>query len=113
MPDVAAGSRFGSSVAGLGDTDGDGKADIVWRNPTTGSNIVWQMNGLAKDATGSIGAVNSDWRVDRIGDYDGSGKADILWRNTVTGRTFLWLMDGFVKVTTGSIGVVGLDWQVQ
>jgi hypothetical protein len=28
-----------------GDYNGDGKTDILWRNKSTGQNIVWLMNG--------------------------------------------------------------------
>ena len=33
-------------VAGLGDFDGDLKADILWRHPASGWNIIWQMDGF-------------------------------------------------------------------
>jgi hypothetical protein len=43
-------------VVQLRDTNGDGKADLVWRNEsgaTTGSLVVWTMNGLT--ITGAAG----------------------------------------------------------
>ena len=30
---------------GAADFDSDGKPDIVWRNSTTGQNVVWYMDG--------------------------------------------------------------------
>ena len=33
-------------IKGMGDFDGDGKADVVLRNKVTGQNIGWLMNGL-------------------------------------------------------------------
>jgi hypothetical protein len=32
-------------IVGIGDFNGDGKPDLVWRNTTTGQNAVWYMNG--------------------------------------------------------------------
>ena len=34
-------------IAGVGDFDGDGKADILWRNTSTGQSSVYLMNGTA------------------------------------------------------------------
>ncbi len=33
------------SIAGVGDFNGDGKSDILWRH-TSGVNYVWYMNGV-------------------------------------------------------------------
>jgi hypothetical protein len=30
---------------GTGDFSGDGKTDILWRNKSTGQDVVWLMNG--------------------------------------------------------------------
>jgi len=30
---------------GTDDFNGDGKTDILWRNKSTGQNVVWLMNG--------------------------------------------------------------------
>ena len=32
-------------IKGVGDFDGDGKTDVLWRNKVTGQNIDWLMNG--------------------------------------------------------------------
>src|SRR5262249_25232846 len=34
-----------SKLVAVGDLDGDGKPDLVWRNPTNGNNYVTHMNG--------------------------------------------------------------------
>ena len=33
-------------IVGTGDFNGDGKTDILWRNKSTGQNVVWLMNGV-------------------------------------------------------------------
>ena len=35
-------------IAGNGDYDGDGKADILWHHATRGEVWVWLMNGTVK-----------------------------------------------------------------
>ena len=71
-------------MQGVGDFDGDGKSDILWRNSTTGQVYLWFMNGTTITSSGSVTYVSSDWVIQGVGDYDGSGRAGILWRNSTT-----------------------------
>src|SRR5207249_781877 len=41
----AAVSRRTRAVRVARDFNGDGKSDILWRNSTTGANVIWLMNG--------------------------------------------------------------------
>src|SRR5436190_37063 len=78
-----------------GDVDGDGKADLVWRNTQTGDLAVWLMNGAAvRQGPVVAPGVPLTWQVAHIGDLDGDGKADLVWRNTQTGDVAVWLMNG-------------------
>src|SRR2546422_8871852 len=77
-------------VQALGDLDGDGKADILWRNTVTGENYIWLMNGLTIASEGYVQTMpNQAWQVKGIGDFDGDGKADILWRHALTGENYI------------------------
>jgi hypothetical protein len=76
------------------DSDGDGKADILWRNQSTGQNWLWAMNGFDIKNSSSINTISLDWEIGGRGDVDGDGKSDIVWRNKVTGRNWVYLMDG-------------------
>jgi len=53
--------RLGPS--GIGDFNGDGDADILWRNSTTGQVYIWLMNGTTLTDSGSLGYVSSDWSI--------------------------------------------------
>jgi hypothetical protein len=110
------------SVVGIGDFNGDGKSDILWRD-TNGLLIDWTMNGsqITSSQTvtlgGSAAMPDSSWSVAAIGDFNGDGKADILWRNT-NGTLIDWEMNGsqianMQKVTYGG-SPVSLDpsWQI-
>src|SRR5438270_496172 len=103
-------------VVGIGDFDGDGKADILWRNAFTGQNYLYPMNGTTILGTeGYIKTVSDrNWRVAGVGDFDGDGKADILWRNFATGENYIDLMNGTAILTEGSLRTVAdLNWQIQ
>jgi hypothetical protein len=97
------------------DLNGDGKADIVWRDTSTGDVAGWLGNGLALGPTGVIAAgVPAEWVIKGVGDLSGDGKADLVWRNTSTGDVGGWLMNGLTLGPTGVIaGGVALEWEIQ
>src|SRR2546427_808983 len=66
-------------VKGIGDFDGDGKADILWRNAVTGENYIWLMNGLSTASQGSVNFVDpaSGWQVKREGRINPGRKCDV------------------------------------
>jgi alpha-tubulin suppressor-like RCC1 family protein len=89
------------------DSDGDRKADILWRNTSTGQNWLWTMNGRSIIKSASITNISDlRWQIVGRGDFDGDGKSDILWRNSITGRNYVWLMDGFAIKQQGELNYV-------
>ena len=82
-------------IVGTGDFNGDGKTDIVWRNKSTGQNIVWYMNAATYSSYAELMQVpDTNWQIVGTGDFNGDGKTDILWRNKSTGQNVVWLMNG-------------------
>ena len=103
-------------VVGTGDFDGDGKADILWRNSSTGQNYIYLMNVTAIVTEGYLRQVaDLNWKVGGVADFDGDGKADILWRNSSTGENYLYPMNGTTILGTEGYlrTVTDLNWQVQ
>jgi hypothetical protein len=104
-------------IAGLGDFNGDGKADILWRNNTTGDVSIWLMNGTSVASQGDLGIVSpsSGWVIQGVGDFNGDGKADILWQNSTSGEIYIWLMNGTAISSQGSPGAVSASsgWVIQ
>ena len=71
------------------DFDGDGRADVLWRNSSTGANAIWRSASQAtQQAVASV--TDQRWKVSGVGDFDGDGRSDILWRNTGTGANAIW-----------------------
>jgi hypothetical protein len=104
-------------IQGVGDFNGDGKADILWRNSTTGDVYIWQMNGTTIASQGDLGIVSpsSGWNIVGVGDFNGDGKADILWQNSTSGEIYIWLMNGISIASQGEVGVVSPSsgWVIQ
>ena len=91
-------SSSGWTVAGLGDFNGEGMADILLSN-TTGKFADWTMNGSTIEQAGDLTYqgqtvdLNPAWSVAGIGDFNGDNKSDILLRNS-NGSLADWSMDG-------------------
>jgi len=47
----------------VGDFDGNGKSDVLWQHPATGTVAIWIMNGVAISSVGVPGAIPSDWQI--------------------------------------------------
>jgi probable HAF family extracellular repeat protein len=103
---VSPGSSW--SVAGIGDFNGDGDADILWRN-SNGSLAMWLMDGstIESSATptyqGSAVSPDSSWNIVEIGDFTGNGDSDILWQQSTTGALVEWQMNGSQIVSSQSV----------
>jgi len=85
------------SLAGVGDFNGAGKDDILWRN-TNGAVAIWEMTGTADGRSVAIKAngqfnitqtVDPSWKVAAVRDFNNDGKAGILWQND-NGAIALW-----------------------
>jgi len=56
-------AQAAQKVQGIGDFDGDGKADILWRNLTTGTNSLWLMNGRTPSFGATAPVATLNWEV--------------------------------------------------
>jgi glucose/arabinose dehydrogenase len=103
-------------VRPVGDIDGDGHEDLVWRSGTTGQVIAWFMNGLTFSASGTISPSRGpdlNWRLVGLGDFDADGKPDVVWRNQATGADEIWLMNGTTqKSAVPILTVPDVGWQI-
>jgi hypothetical protein len=103
-------------VAGVGDFNGDGKDDILWRN-ANGLTVDWlgQSNGgFTDNYTNSLVDIPANWQIEGVGDFNGDNRDDILWRDN-NGTTLTWLAQangGFAENYSNSVVSVPTAWQV-
>lgn len=95
------------------DLNGDGKADLVWRNMNNGVVAGWLMNGTTMASVGFPAGVPGEWQIEGIGDVNGDGKADVIWQHSVTGTVAVWLMNGLSITSVGFSGSTTPDWQIE
>jgi hypothetical protein len=76
------------------DLDGDGKADLLWYNTSTGQVYAMLMNGAAIRSQGMVYTEpNLAWSIAAVGDFSGSGRTNqLLWRHSATGQVYLMTM---------------------
>src|SRR5687768_8266026 len=76
------------------DFNGDGTADVLWRNAATGENYIYPMDGKQILPSEGYVRVVSDqrWAIIGTGDFNGDMKADLLWRNGATGENYVYFM---------------------
>jgi hypothetical protein len=122
-------------IGGVGDLDGNGTADVLWRHPTTGIVAAWYMTPVTgahpttgivaawymTPVTGAIGSsavlatgLPADWIITGIGDLDGNGTADVVWRHVPSGLVAAWYMnpgDGAID-TSAVLDTIPPDWVI-
>ncbi|MCA1652600.1 MAG: FG-GAP-like repeat-containing protein, partial [Sphingomonadales bacterium] len=104
------------TVVGTGDFNGDGRADILWRNDAgVLSDWLGTASGgfAANDANASV-TVAASWHVAGTGDFNGDGRDDILWRSD-GGELSDWLgtvNGGFTPNNSNALHQVATDWSV-
>ncbi|MBL8256959.1 MAG: VCBS repeat-containing protein [Pseudoxanthomonas mexicana] len=102
-------------VGSVADFDGNGTADILWRNVNDGRVTLWTINGRAvTGATQIYQERQLGWKIVGSGDFNGDGYPDAFWRNTATGENFILFMQGTsVALGSGTITRVSeQQWQI-
>jgi len=58
-------------VQGIGDFNGDGTSDVLWRNVNTGQFTEWFMSNGGVGDVAQLFTEPAEWQVQRIGNFDG------------------------------------------
>jgi hypothetical protein len=100
------------ALAGTGDFNGDGQADLLLRSAGSGDLLLWQT----KPGGGHVDLAPSNpglaWQVAALADVNGDGFSDIVWRNATTGQPYVWLMQGATILAQGSLPDPGSNWHI-
>jgi hypothetical protein len=99
------------TVAGVGDFNNDGKADILWREDN-GAIAVWLLDNFVVLDGQIVGAAPAGWTIHGAGDFNNDGKTDVIWRGPA-GEVALWIMDGTTLVAGPQISAAPLTTVIQ
>ena len=104
-------------VAGIGDFNGDGISDLLWRD-SNGTVTDWlgtASGAFTGNYANSAAILGTSWQISSIGDFNGDGKDDILWRDT-SGHVTNWLGSSngsFVDNSGAAATFLGTSWHVE
>jgi FG-GAP-like repeat len=88
------------SVAAVDDTDGDGKAEIVWLDELKRS---LELRDPAASGPVALGELGAGWRVRGGVDLAGDGSAELVLVNSATGATQDWAIDDTGVLGSGNL----------
>jgi hypothetical protein len=70
----------GRQLVGSGDFDGNGTADLVYWDSSTGGVVVYYYDGATYTGSASLQA-QPGWKVVAVADVNGNGTPDLIWQN--------------------------------
>jgi hypothetical protein len=111
------------TIAGLGDFDGDGKVDILYRWANTDLTAIWTMDGSVFKSARFISATSGAPRpsfqtqISAIGDFNADGVSDILFRDSLTGRSYFWMQakgtGNYAAFNVSELPLLTSNWQIR
>ena len=91
---IALGTCYPCALAGVGDFDGDGRADVLLRHGESGAWIYYAVDGQ-RALLRRVGLTrNPSYRFRGIGDFDGDRRDDVLLRHAASGEWIYYGLDG-------------------
>jgi len=101
-------------IVATGDINGDGKADLIWWNNSTGQVYAMLINGTSVAGGGFIYTEpDTNWKIVASADFIGSGKMQLLWWNRKTGQVAIGQTNGTNASTSAIICTESnTDWRI-
>jgi VCBS repeat protein/List-Bact-rpt repeat protein len=105
-------------INGLGDLNGDGWLDIVWRHYGNGAVAAWFLRDTTLvQATHLTPASSADvnWHLVGVADLNRDGQLDLVWQHYADGRLGVWYMSGVEMLSAALLDrnvSTSLDWRI-
>jgi hypothetical protein len=95
------------------DFNGDGFADLVLENTSTGERAIWLLKNGVLSSSYYLPTVNTQWHIAGVGDFTGDGNPDLVWENTSTGQRAIWLFKNGVLSSSYYLSTVNTQWHIE
>jgi VCBS repeat protein len=106
----------GWNIVGIGDFNGDGRADLAWQRSSDNLVEIQLLNNGAPAGGGIISnsPFDSNWQVAGRGDFNGDGRSDLVYRRVSDGFTEIQLLNGTQGIGGGAISNNPFDanWRI-
>ena len=101
-------------IAGVGDFNGDGFADLVWENTSTGQRAIWLLENGVLSSSFYLPTVPVEWHIAGAGDFNDDGFADdLVLENTSTGQRGIWLLKNGVFSSSFNLPTVPMSFIIE
>jgi uncharacterized protein DUF4214 len=104
------------NIVGIGDFNGDGRADLAWQRSSDNLVEIQLLNNGAPAGGGIISnsPFDSNWQVAGRGDFNGDGRSDLVYRRVSDGFTEIQLLNGSQGIGGGAISNNPFDanWRI-
>lgn len=105
-------------IAAVADLNGDGYADLIWRDTSAGYVAAWFLKGTAVTYQAYLSqpqVANLSWKIVGAGHPGGATSPTIVWQNSSDGTVAFWYMSGTTLVGTAYTNPMQVDtpnWKI-
>ncbi|KAB8179326.1 hypothetical protein FKV24_012910 [Lysobacter maris] len=98
-------------LAGIGDFNGDGYADLLWVDSAKTQVWVWTGSAGGSYSTNLLRSYPAGWSLVGTGDVNGDGRNDIVWHNASAQKLQAWYMNG-ASIQYGPVSTIQSQYRV-
>lgn len=101
-----------TTQAALVDFDGDGKADLIYRDTGDYQWTQVLIDGSSADLSSFVDgmSIHYSWAFNGAGDFNADGKNDVIIRNSTSGQWYIYNLDGSEIISRGYVAIESAEY---